>query len=159
MSKPPANPENAKTVFVTNRKARFEYHISDKIEAGIELKGTEVKSIRNTQVSIAEAFVMFEKGQAILHKMRVEPYTHGNQFNHEPSRPRRLLMHRVEIDRLEHQLATKGVTIVPLRLYARRGKIKIELGIGKGKSAPDKRESIKQRESDRDARRAIARET
>ena len=159
MSKPPANPDNEKTVYATNRKARFEYHILEKIEAGIELRGTEVKSIRNTQVSIAESFVMIENGQAMLHKMRVEPYSHGNQFNHEPSRIRRLLLKKVEINRLDMQIRTKGVTVVPLRVYARRGKIKIELGIAKGKSAPDKRETIKKRESDREARRAIARES
>jgi SsrA-binding protein len=147
---------NEDTVLATNRKARFNYHILDTVEAGIQLCGTEVKSIRNRELSIEEAFAMEKDGQIYLHNLHVRAYSHGNQFNHEPVRVRRLLLHKREIRKFAAELSQQGLTLVPLDLHLRHGKIKVQLGLGKGKIQSDKRETLKKRESERDARRAIA---
>lgn len=151
-----ASSKSASSVLATNRKARFHYHIQDTIEAGIELQGTEVKSIKDHLVSIEEAFATIENGQAWLQNAHVQPYSHGNRFNHEPVRPRRLLLHKHEIQRLSGILAQKGLAWVPLDLHLKNGRIKVLLGLGKGKDHGDKRETLKKREAQRDADRAIS---
>lgn len=152
MAKPDTDP-----LLVKNRKARFNYHILETFEAGIQLSGTEVKSIRNREVSLDEAFAVEHGGEVWLHQMHVRAYTHGNRFNHEPVRIRRLLLHKREIRKLIGKLKEEGLTLVPLDLHLTRGKVKVQLALGKGKQQADKRETIKKRESDRDARRAMAR--
>lgn len=149
-------PNNRKdSVLTTNRKAKRNYEIVDYFEAGIALVGTEVKSVRDAKVSIDEAFAMIHKGEMWLHQARIEPYTHGNQFNHDPVRQRKLLMHRKEIDRIQAQVQQKNYTLVALDMHLKHGKVKVKLGLGKGKDHADKRETLKKRSSDRDAQRAI----
>lgn len=150
--KKPAGP----AALATNRKARREYHILNSLECGIELRGTEVKSIRDGKISINESYASVDDGQIYLHQCRIEPYSHGNQFNHDPMRPRRLLLHRAEINRLLAQVREKGLTLVPLKLYLKRGRVKVDLGLARGKDVQDKRETIKRRTADREAQRAIA---
>ena len=140
----------------TNRKARRDYHVLDKIEAGIELLGTEVKSIRQGNLNLTEGYARLEKtGDVVLYGVHINPYDHGNVHNHEPARPRRLLLHRREIKRLFGQTAIKGHALVPLRAYFRRGKVKIELGLCKGKQDIDKRQDMKRKTADREAERAM----
>ena len=143
-------------VLASNRKARHDYHIIETIECGLELKGTEVKSIRDSKVSLAQAFADVQANQVFVQGMRIEPYPFGNQFNHDPTRPKRLLLHRREIDQLRGQVATKGYTLIPLKLYLKRGKVKLELALCKGKDVQDKRETLKRRTSELEARKAIA---
>ena len=131
-----------------NRKARHDYHIIEKFEAGIELKGTEVKSCRNRQISLQEGFIEISKGEAWLSKVHISQYEQGNQFNHEPMRSRRLLLHKREIVKLARSVDTKGMTLIPLGIYLKRGKVKVSVGLCKGKDKADKRESIKKREND-----------
>ena len=140
----------------SNRKAFRDFHILDRLEAGIELRGTEVKSIRQGHVRIDEAYVDIHKGQAELLQMTVQPYDHGNVFNHTPTRPRRLLLHKKEITRLQSKIQEKGLTLIPLKVYLKHGKIKIEVALGKGKDSIDKRETLKKKTADMDARRAMA---
>lgn len=141
-------------VVATNRKARHEYFILDTYEAGIELKGSEIKSIRSGQISLGEAYVRIDNNQAWLVDSHVAPYEQANRFNHDPRRPRRLLLHGSEIRDLWNEVRQKGVTIVPLRVYLKDGKAKLEIGLAKGKKLYDKRASI----AERDARREIDRE-
>lgn len=143
-------------VLATNRKARHNYEILETLEAGIVLAGTEVKSIRNRELSIEEAFAVEQKGELFLHNLHVRAYSHGNIHNHEPQRIRKLLLHRREIRKLGAQTSQQGLTIVPLDLHLRNGKIKVQLGLAKGKNVSDKRESLKKKQSDREARRAMA---
>lgn len=149
-----AKPTN-KGVLASNRKARHNYHILDTVEAGIALAGTEVKSIRNREVSIEEAFAVENKGQMFLHNLHIRPYSHGNIHNHEPQRIRKLLLHKREIRKIGAQISREGLTLVPLDLHLRRGKVKVLLGLAKGKNVSDKRETLKKKQSDRDARRAM----
>jgi len=139
-----------------NRKALREYHVLERHEAGIELLGTEVKSARLGQVTLTGAYAVEENGEIILHGVRIAPYEQGNRFNHEPTRPRRLLLHRREIRALAAQIEQKGHALIPLRMCLRRGRIKVELGLCRGKTLHDKRETLRRRAADRDAARAIA---
>ena len=140
----------------TNRKAAHDYFILDRLEAGVALQGTEVKSLRAGMASLAGGFVRIDEGQALLIDAHIPPYEHGNRFNHDPRRPRRLLLHRKEIDRLAGQVGQRGYALIPLALYFRRGKVKLELGVCRGKVAGDKRETIRRRTAEREAERAIA---
>lgn len=140
----------------TNRKARHEYSILEVMEAGIELRGTEVKSLRAGQVSLAESFADVERNEAFLRDLHIQPYAFGNQFNHDPRRPRRLLLHRREIDRLRGLLATQGITLIPLRLFLKRGRVKVELAVCKGKQHEDKRETLRANTARREAEREMA---
>ena len=137
----------------TNKKARFNYEIIEKIEAGISLKGTEVKSVRNKNVSIGESYAQIKENEVFLHNLHISPYEQGNRENHDPIRVRKLLLHKQEIKKLVSKIQLKGLSLVPLSIYLRKGKIKIELAVGRGKRLVDKRESIKkktiQREIDR----------
>ena len=138
--------EGEKTV-ATNRKARYEYHISDRLEAGIALRGTEVKALRAGQVNLQEAFCSVEGGNMLLRQCHISPYDHGNQFNHDPVRPRQLLLHKREIAKWGKAAQQKGFTIIPLRIYFKNGKAKLEIGLGKGKKLHDKRSDIAERET------------
>lgn len=141
----------------TNRKARHEYHILDSWEAGLSLTGGEVKSCRAGQASLAEAYASFNKGELFIHGMRIQPYAAAKSgFTTEaPDRPRKVLMHRRELDRLAGTLQLKGHSLIPLKLYLTRGKIKIELGLGKGKLLYDKRETLRNKTADRELAREI----
>jgi SsrA-binding protein len=138
-----------------NRRARHDYAIEDTLEAGIVLTGTEIKSVREHRVNIAEAYVRIEHGEAWLVGAHIAEYVQGNRFNHAPARTRKLLLHRDQINELLGLQSAKGLTIVPLRLYLRRGTAKLEIGVARGKKAHDKRRSI----AERDMRRELDRES
>ncbi len=148
---------NGIKIVTKNRKARHEYHIEDTLEAGIMLKGTEVKSIRESRVSLQEAYCAVDRhGEMILHGCHIAPYEHaGEHANHAPRRNRKLLLHRREIERWKQAAEQQGYTIVPLMLYFRRGKAKLEIGLAKGKKLHDKRHSIKERETKRRMEQAM----
>ena len=139
---------------IKNKKAYFQYQILDTIEAGLELKGTEVKSCRERSIAMTDAYVKIEKAEAWLMNVNISKYKYGNQFNHDPVRPRKLLLHKREILKLSQQVKEKGLTIVPLKFYLKRGRVKVLIGIAKGKTFSDKRETLKKRQHDIDARRA-----
>ena len=139
---------------IKNKKAYFQYQILDTLEAGIELKGTEVKSCRERSIAMTDAYVKIEKAEAWLMNVNISQYKYGNQFNHDPVRPRKLLLHKREILKLSQQIREKGLTIVPLKFYLKRGRVKVLIGIAKGKTFADKRETLKKRQHDLDARRA-----
>lgn len=141
----------------TNRKAKRDYHISDKYEAGIELKGTEVKSIRAGKINISESYARVDKGQLWLYNCDIRPYEQASHEFHVPLRNRRLLLHKREIRRLEAVTEQQGLTIVPLRLYWKNRRVKIEIGIGKGKDQRDKRHDLKERAHNREVDRELAR--
>ena len=143
---------------INNRKALREYHILEKFEAGVELKGTEVKSIRGGLANLNDAFARVENdGQAFLYNADVQPYERASVEQHEPKRPRRLLLHRVEIDKLRGLTSVQGNTLVALRMYWKNGRVKVELGVGKGKLAGDKRADLKERATRRETEREISR--
>ena len=141
----------------TNRKARRDYHISDKYEAGIELKGTEVKSIRAGKINISESYARVDKGQLWLYNCDIRPYEQASHEFHVPLRNRRLLLHKREIRRLSAVTEQQGLTIVPLRLYWKNRKVNVEIGIGKGKDQRDKRQDLKERAHNREVDRELAR--
>ena len=141
---------------ITNRRARFEYEILETRESGIELKGTEVKSIRLGQINLSEGFCRIsEDMQAMLQNVHIAPYDFGNRHNHDPLRPRRLLLHREEIYRLYGKIREQGLTLIPLKLYLKKGRVKLELGLVKGKKLHDKREAIKRRDAQREVERSL----
>ena len=143
-------------IVAQNRKARHDYIVLETLEAGLELRGTEVKSLRDGQVSLAESYGVVENGQVFLLGLTIQPYRFGNVHNHDPARKRRLLLHANEIARLFGQIAVKGQTLVPLKIYFKRGRAKIEIAVCRGKEFEDKRETIKRRDADREARREIS---
>jgi SsrA-binding protein len=143
-------------ILAANRKARFDYHILDTFEAGLVLTGAEIKSMRSGEMSISESYVRPERGELYLLNAHIQPYSHSGDKEYDPRRPRKLLMHRKEIDRLIRELETKGTTIVPLQVHLRKGIAKVQIGLGKGKAAPDKRQDIKRRETDREIARAMS---
>jgi SsrA-binding protein len=147
---------DSSNTIATNRKALRDYHILQQIEAGIELRGTEVKSLRNGHVSMNESFAKEEQGEIILFNLHIMPYDHGNVHNHSPRRPRKLLLHRQEINRLHGQTAEKGLTLIPLKMYFKRRLVKVELGLCRGKHLHDKRETLRRKTADREAARTIA---
>lgn len=142
-------------VVATNRKARHDYHIEDTIEAGIVLTGTEIKSIRAGRMNLQDSFAQVRNGEVWLVGAHISPYTHGNRENHDPLRDRKLLLHRREINRLAGKVQERGYTLVPLRVYLKEGRAKVELGLARGKKQYDKRESIAKRDFDREMRRAV----
>lgn len=139
----------------TNRKARRDYHILKSFEAGIALKGTEVKSLRQGKANINDGYAMVVGGEAFLCNAHISPYEFGNRENPDPTRKRKLLLHGREIAYLDGQISQKGLTIVPLKLYFKRGKAKVEIALVKGKRDYDKRETIKKRMADREIERAM----
>src|SRR5687767_4506063 len=147
--------DKVKTV-AENRRARFDYFIEDVFEAGIALSGTEVKSLRGGEGSIAEAYAHVHDGEAWLINANIPEFSHGNRFNHEPKRPRKLLLHEREVDRLQGAVERKGMTLVPLSIYFNaRGRAKVELALARGKNAADKRQTIKERDWKREQARVM----
>ncbi len=148
--------DSGEKVVVTNRKAFHDYHIEEKLEAGIVLRGTEVKSLRAGQANLRDAYASVDREEVFLHNLHISPYSHGNIMNPDPLRSRKLLLHRKEIARLLGQTQQKGLTLIPLRLYfTPRGKAKVELALAKGKKQYDRRETIKEREAGREVERAM----
>jgi SsrA-binding protein len=139
---------------VSNSKARRDYHILETVEAGIVLRGTEVKSLRAGRAQITDAFARIENGQALLYNAHIDEYTQGNRFNHVPKAPRKLLLHKREIQHLAGFADAKGHALVPLAMYWNKGLVKVMLAVGRGKQDFDKREDLKQREADREVKRA-----
>lgn len=148
-------PQASEQTVALNRRARHDYAIDETVEAGLVLTGTEIKSIRAGRANLAQAYARIDRGEAWLIGAHIAPYAEGNRFNHEPTRTRKLLLHRDQIAELVGRITTKGMTLVPLRLYLRGGVAKLELGIGRGKRSHDKRRTI----AERDARRELERET
>jgi SsrA-binding protein len=144
------------TDIVTNRKARHAYHIIESFEAGIALRGTEVKSIRAGLANMTSAFGRLERGELFLHGLDIQPYERASHEQHEAKRPRRLLVHRSELHRLREQVEQQGCALPALRLYWKNRNVKVEIGVAKGKKAPDKRHDLKRREAEREAARTAA---
>ncbi len=147
--------ESGEKLIASNKKVFHDYFVLQKFEAGLELTGTEVKSLRDGRANLKDAYVIFKSGEAFLFGAHISPYSHGNRENHEPERTRKLLLHRREIDKLLGQTVEKGLTVVPLRLYFKGGKVKAEIAVVKGKKQYDKRETEKKREADRETAAAI----
>jgi SsrA-binding protein len=145
----------AEKLIVHNRRARHDYHLTDKVEAGLVLRGTEVKSLRLGQATLQQAYAEVHEGEAWLNGLHIPEYVEGNRSNHDPDRPRKLLLHRREIDRIYGQVREKGFTVVPTRLYFKDGRVKVELALAKGKEVRDKRRSIADRDAKRQMERAL----
>jgi SsrA-binding protein len=143
----------ATKLIVSNRKARYEYHILDTVEAGIVLQGTEVKSLRDGRANLQDAFASFDRGELWLYNLHISPYEAGNRFNHEPLRRRKLLLHRRELRKLVGQVEQKGLTLVPLDLHFRAGVAKVSLALVRGKKLHDKRDDVKKRDAEREMAR------
>jgi SsrA-binding protein len=146
--------ENIK-IIAENRKARHDYFIEDTIEAGIALVGTEVKALRDSRCNLRDSYARIQNRQATLYNVHISMYDPASRFNHDPVRPRKLLLHKREILKLNGKLAERGYTLVPLKMYFKSGRAKVELGLAKGKREYDKREDIAKRDADMDARRAV----
>jgi SsrA-binding protein len=144
-------------LITSNRRARRDYVILDTFEAGIALQGTEVKALRDGKASLGEAYARVDGDEVWLVGAHIPEYRHGNRQNHDPTRPRKLLLHRAEIERLRGKVEEKGLTLVPLRLYWKRGRAKIEIALGRGKKAFDRREDVARREAQREMDRAMSR--
>ena len=138
-----------------NRQARFHYFIDETYEAGLVLVGSEVKSLRDGKANLTDSYARIQKGEAFLIKAHVSPYPGANQFNHEPTRTRKLLLHQREIERLTGKTRERGFTLIPLRLYFKKGRAKVELGLARGKKLYDKRETLRRKVADREVERAI----
>ena len=153
-----ASPDKKKPGWTAgNRKAVRDYVVLDRLESGISLLGTEVKSVRAGNVNLTGGYAKIENNRVRLFDVHIAPYECGNRFNHDPVRPRELLLHRREVDRLEGLVAQKGCTLIPLKMYFRKRWAKVEIGICKGKQDADKRETLKRKDADLEARRAMAR--
>ncbi|GAB4526233.1 MAG: SsrA-binding protein SmpB [Anaerolineae bacterium] len=148
---------DAVKTIATNRKARHDYHIDDTFEAGIVLTGTEIKSVRAARVNLRDSFATIKDGELWLMNAHIAPYDQGTYANHEPRRARKLLMHRREINRIAGKLQEKGFTLVPLRLYLKNNRAKVELGLARGKKQYDKRAALREKETRREVERAVAR--
>ncbi len=148
-------PDSGEKLLATNRKAFHEYFILEKLEAGIALLGTEVKSAREARINLKESYAAVKDGEAYLVNCHISPYSHGNRENHDPLRRRKLLLHSREIRKLIGKTQEKGLTLIPLRMYLKRGRIKVELGVARGKKLFDKRETERRKEVDRETRAAV----
>ncbi len=142
-------------IICVNKRARFDYAIDDVYEAGLVLQGTEVKSLREGRVNLQEAYADVRNGEVYLLNAHIDQYEQGNRFNHEPDRPRKLLLHKREIRRLIGKTQERGLSLIPTRMYFTHGRAKIELGVGKGKKNYDKRQDLKRRSAQRDIERAL----
>ncbi len=138
-----------------NRKAYHDYFVEEKVECGIALFGTEVKSIRQGKVNLKESWAQVRKGEIWVEGMHISPYEQGNIYNRDPLRPRKLLLHKAEIKKLDNQVMRQGFTLIPLEMYLKNGRVKVQLGLCKGKHLHDKRDSIARKDSDREIRRAL----
>jgi SsrA-binding protein len=150
------DPEGIDTI-AENRRARHDYAIVETFEAGLELLGTEVKSLRGRHVSFTDAYAIVKDGEMWLLGLKIEPYHHGTHENHERDRTRKLLLHRAEIDKLQRLMSERGNTLVPLKLYFKHGWAKVLIGVGKGKTDVDKRQDLKRRDADREVARVLRR--
>lgn len=142
-------------IIATNKKAYYEYSIDEVYEAGIMLLGTEVKSLRLGNVNIKESFCRIRNGELFLNNMNISPYEQGNRENHDPTRERKLLLHKVEIDKLARKVDERGFSLVPTKIYFKNSLVKIEIGVGRGKKMHDKRESLKRKQADRETAKII----
>ena len=155
MGSPEQKEEQNERVVARNRKARHDYHVEEKYEAGLVLQGTEVKSLRAGKANLKDSYAKVENGELFLYNMHISPYEKGSFFNHNPTRTRKLLLHRRQINRLIGYTQEKGFTLVPLRLYFTRGKAKVELALAKGKKVYDRRKDIAERDAKREMERAF----
>ena len=155
----PAEKSAAVKTIATNRKALRDYFVLEHFEAGIELRGPEVKSIRDGRCSIGESYARVDDGEVLLLDFHIQPYEHSRAEGYNPVRPKRLLLHRKEIDKVFGQASVKGQTLVPLRIYLKKGLVKVELALCKGKQVADKREALRRKTADREAERAISART
>jgi SsrA-binding protein len=146
-------------MIAANRRARRDFRLLESYEAGIVLQGTEVKSLRTGRASLQDSFASIDRGEVFLYNMHIPPYESGNRFNHDPKRTRKLLFHRSEIKRLIGKASARGLTLVPTRLYFKRGRAKVEITLARGKREYDKREDIKKREAQIEMRRALSPKT
>lgn len=142
-------------VIVTNRKALYDYQIQDKYEAGITLLGTEVKSLRDGRANLKDSYAIIKDGEVFLLNCHISPYSHGNLQNHDPLRTRKLLLHKKEIEKLQGKITQQGLTLIPLKIYFKNGRAKVEIGIAKGKRQYEKRDSIKEKEAKREIERHL----
>ena len=147
--------EKAIKIVCQNKQARRNFFIDDTYEAGMVLVGTEVKALREGRANLTDSYAAVKDDEVFLHDMHISPYTHGNRYNHEPRRRRKLLLHRREIRRIYGKTREKGFALIPLKVYFKNGKAKVEIGIGKGKKLYDKREDLKRRDDKRDMERAL----
>jgi SsrA-binding protein len=147
--------EKAQRTIAENRKARFDYHIIETWEAGVSLLGTEVKSIREGRVNLRDSYARVDNGEIWMLNVHISPYSHRGSAEHQELRQRKLLLHRDEIRKMVGKVAEKGLTLVPLELYFKKGRVKVLLGLAKGKQAHDKRETLRKREVDRETRAAV----
>ena len=152
-----ARVEPGERVLATNRKAFFQYEVLERAEAGLALVGTEVKSIRDGGLNFSDSYVDVRGGELFLVGCRVAPYSHGNFMNHAPERDRKLLLHKREILKLGGRVTERGLTLVPLRAYMKNGRVKMEIGLARGKHVHDKREAIRKKDQEREARQALRR--
>jgi SsrA-binding protein len=148
-------PDTGERLIASNKKALHDYFIVQKLEAGLALTGTEVKSLRDGRAQLKDAYVIFKEQEAFLFGAHISPYTHGNRENHDPERIRKLLLHKREIEKLRTQTVEKGLTVVPLRLYFTGNRVKVEIAVVRGKRQFDKRDTEKAREADREAAQAM----
>jgi SsrA-binding protein len=148
-----AKPDKANPVLATNRKAAHEFHLLQRLEAGIVLTGAEVKSARQGRVNLKEAYARVKDGEVFLHRAHFSPYSHARQEETDPVRPRKLLLHAREIRKLVKELETSGTTLVPTRLYLKNGRVKLEIAVARGKKQYDKRESLKRKQAEREMER------
>lgn len=148
-------PKGEGKLIAQNKKARHDYHILETFEAGMVLQGTEIKSIRNSRINLKDGFVRVRNGEVFLVNVHISPYEQGNIFNHDPLRTRKLLLHKRQIRQLEAESKNAGITIVPLKFYIKDGYAKVLIGLAKGKKEYDKRESIKQKDQERQIRRIV----
>ena len=148
-------PKGDGKLLAQNRKARFDYTILDTVEAGIVLKGTEIKSIRAARINLKDGFARVRNGEIFLHNVHISPYEQGNQFNHDPLRTRKLLMHKKQILRLQNEMKGSGYTLVPFKVYIKDGYAKVLIGVAKGKKNYDKREDLKRKDQKRDMARSL----
>ncbi len=142
-------------IIAQNRKAFHDYSIEETVEAGIQLTGTEVKSLREGKANLKDSYVIVKNGEVFLFNCHISPYSHGNIMNHDPLRTRKLLLHKKEISRLQGKAAIKGYSLIPLKLYFKGSHVKVEVGLARGKKQYEKRESIKKKEADREIERAM----
>jgi SsrA-binding protein len=148
-------PDSGEKLIAANKKAFHDYFVIQKFEAGLVLTGTEVKSLRAGKANLKDAYVIFKDDESFLFGLHISPYTHGNIYNHDPDRTRKLLLHRRELEKLRGQIVEKGLSVVPLRLYFKGSRVKAEIAIVRGKKQFDKRETEKKREADRETAQAI----
>jgi SsrA-binding protein len=155
MPPPQSERQKAERIISENRKALHDYHILETFEAGVVLQGTEVKSIREGRVNLRDSYARVDNGEVFVYNIHISPYSHRGYADHEPTRPRKLLLHRQEIRKLIGRTVERGLTLVPLRVYFKNGKVKVAVSLAKGKQAHDKREAIKRREVERETRAAV----